>query len=486
MLILFLVVLAMGLTDAATLEKIAVLHRHGARSPLGVVNGGLVCEYPYCQLTDNGKAMCRSLGLYLQQEYNASSLLSFPSRYNVSFIASEATEYPRVVISAEAMIMGFYEGREPLPFVDFAPKTTDLRLCMWQSWPTWKIRSTYNHELHVDDAWVKALIGEDGLQMIGQYFGIESLCTADPTDCISFVQDFISCNVSSGAPVPSFLMNNWTVYRQVVSRFLGRILGYNRSSHYSTQVGSLGYPYVTSVLQYFSDPSAPLMRMKHSAAHDWTLIAVYSALGIWSVQDAGNERFVPRFAETLILERWQGDDGRQYVKGRWGFPDQAPGNHTYSFQVANLSCIDANGTLYKALDTAGQWCLQDDLERFVNTTAPLSSLGVCYASDNMLQNENCDGDAAPPVGSRCYFYRQHCPQAPCGQTDGAIADPARGLKCQTNQLGKDTPFLVATIVALVSPSLLAGAIGGFYFAAKIKNFLWGSKGTAEENKPIAQ
>jgi hypothetical protein len=470
--------------------KLVVLHRHGARTPMGVVNGSLLCEYPYCQLTTQGKDMCRSLGRYIDTTYNDSGLITLPENYNVSYMSSIATDYSRVVISGEAMVMGLFAESplQALPFVDFVPINTDINLVMWKSWPSWIIRNTYNVEVHVDDAWVRAFINASHLAALGEYFGIEALCASTPTDCVGFVQDSIACNISMGSPVPAWVFERWDDYRVVVSKFLGRVLGYDPTDAYDQNVGSYGFPFATSALAFLTDNTSGLLQLQHFAAHDWTLIAVYSALGIWSPADAGNTTFVPRFAETLLLEQWS-DEGAVYIKAKWGYPNQTSGSgYAYDFRAANMSCMSADGTVYSALSTAQMWCPAADVWRFVNTTAPQSSQGVCYATDESLQTQDCDGDSAPPAGSRCLFYRQQCPAATCGQTEGAIADPARGYMCQAQQLGKDSPFMAATIVALVAPALLGGAITGFYFTNKLRNVFWSLTGSAslDEKQPLAQ
>lgn len=485
--ILLLTAAAVVVADP-NLEKLVVLHRHGARTPLGVSGTTLLCDYPYCELTDEGKDMLRSLGRFLWARYCSSGLLPLPVPYNVSFMASQSTQYSRVVVSAEAMIMGLYEGSEPLPFVDFVPKTDDTALVMWESWPTWKIRSTYDLEAGKIADWVTSFIGGENITALGDAFGVADLCAEDPVDCIGYVQDTIACNVSMGAPVPQWALDRWDDYRTVVSTFLGNMLGYDAADPYDRSVGSLGYPFASEVMSYFADSSSGLMTWRHYAAHDWTLIAVYSALGLWSPSDLGNTTFVPKFAETLLLELWS-DDGELYVKGHWGYPDQAPGDHEYSFRLANLTCMSPNGTLYGTMSVANGWCPLAHLHAFVNQTAPDAPEGICFATDDMLSQQGCDDNAAPPIGSRCYFFREKCPAAPCGQVPGAIADPARGYMCQSRQLGKDTPFLAATLVALICPSLLFGAIGGFYFADKLRDVLWrlrGRDGSRDERQPIAK
>lgn len=138
-----------------------------------------------------------------------------------------------------------------------------------------------------------------------------------------------------------------------------------------------------------------------------------------------------------------------------------------------MKCITPNGTSYRS-DGTPYGCPIEDLQRFVQTTAPASPLGICYSTDKMLKAQNCMSDDAPPAGSRCLFYRQNCPMVDCGKTTGAIADPAAGYACQSNQLNKGTQYFTATVIALVAPSLLAGAIMGFYGADRIRSRVWGS------------
>lgn len=488
--ILLLAVIFAATSDGAQFEKLLVLHRHGARTPMGVVNGSLFCQFPFCQLTTQGKEMCRSLGRYIGDAYNTTGLLNLPPIYNVSFMSSEGTDFSRVVVSGEAVVMGLYENStiDALPFVDYKPAELDVNLVMWKSWPTWIIRNTYDVEVHVDDAWVRAFIGDAHLTQLGETFGIQEICATSPTDCVGFVQDSIACNVSSGEEVPQWAYDRWDDYRVVVSRFLGRLLGYDPTDNYDLNVGSFGYPLLSDAFSgFFSSTATGLLQLQHYAAHDWTLIAVYSALGIWTPADSGNTTFVPRFTETLLLEQWS-DGGEMFIKARWGYPNQtAASNHTFMFRDANMSCMRADGTVYSALASVSAWCPLADVWRFVNSTGPQSEQGICYATDEMLKSEGCNDDQAPPSGSRCLFYRQQCPAVQCGETNGAIADPARGFMCQAQQLGKDIPFMAATVVALVAPALLGGAIGGFYFANKLRDFFWSfRKDSVGEQQPLAQ
>ena len=480
---LFVCVLLVYFAEAeGLLDKVLFLHRHGARMGSGIINGTVRCSSPFCKLTPEGIDQGFQLGVYLSTQYKEA--LRIPDSYNVSFIRSVSTCIPRAVRTAEAVIMGFFHNSTAvptLPFVDYMPCDVDLEMSMWTSWPGFVMQNRYALVAAELNDYTRTTIGTANVQMFGQMFGLELLCSSAPTECVNYVNDAVSCNLSAGLPVPQLLLDQRLLLLQVNAHFFGLLIGYNpKVSDFDFNAGSLGFPFAQAALQFLDTPGAQaanentstLVRMRHFGAHDWTLTAVYAALGIWTIESEDDIVNVPQFGETLVLEK-RVEGGLAYLKAKIAVPGQLPSNHAnITEREAVLQCIDAARLRYNS-STSSNGCLLEDVARFVETVGPVSTLGVCYASADTLSQQGCDGNSAPAVQSPCYFYRLRCPSAPCGSVQGAIADPARGFQCESRQLDKGTPYLLATIVALMAPSLLAGAIGGFYAMGMLRRVLWG-------------
>lgn len=465
LLLLFAILLVtVAADDPPTLEKLFVFHRHGARTTVGIVDGRTNCYTPFCQLTRAGKEMCYNIGRHVMQTYNQ-SLLHF-SDYQVSQMKSESTESPRVTVSAEAMVLGMFP--ESLPFVDFLPYDQDIRLSMWASWPTWLLYDNYDHAAREDEEYVVKLVGQDFINRFAKFYGLEKVCNNMPMDCINAAWDMVVANRSNGEIVVPFIGELESKMRTAMARFLSRLLGYNpKHSEYQKNVGSFGYPLATSIMEYFATKTEH--KLYHVAAHDWTLFALNAALGIWTPENMDDSRYVPYFAETLIMELRKGPNGEEYVKAIRGIPQQGfDSQHLLETSEVGMRCLDKAGNVYRSNDTAHPYgCLLRDLWAYVNTTAPAPDGGVCYANDDIIGDADCDTDDAPLPGSRCLFYRSHCPGAACGPIAGALADPASNYACQSRQHAKEIPFIAATLVALIAPAVLGGAIFGFYIATPL-------------------
>ena len=476
---LYLVLLCLGsmiaLVNADTLHSISFIHRHGARTSLGLVDGRATCSAPFCHLTKAGIRMCLAVGTTIREAYfDRLGLTGIP--YNVSYVHSESTEVPRVVISGEAAVMGMWP--DSLPFVDYVPAKDDIWLSPWTAAPTWKIRGQYDViEARVNNALLYESVGNETLQLIASMTGLH--CDVNPIECINYAQDVLAANASAGLPLNPELAAKWDDLRSGVARFMAALLAYDPADEYNRQVGSFGKPQADKMLANIQQGG--LHKVHHYAAHDWSLMALYGALGVWTPVDYDNERFVPRFAETLVLEEHR-MDGKVYIKAMWGRPNQTLVEH-YTMRLApeKLQCIDANGRNYTSLEDE-KGCLLEDMWRYVNTTAPQSPAGQCYATEDMFRRHDClNSTAAPAEDSRCYFYRLKCPAADCAMIPGAVADIAQGLACVVPTVTHSN-YMTTTVIALVAPFALFGAIGGFYGTRR----LFGRKADLDESTPIAK
>jgi hypothetical protein len=465
------------------LRSIAVIHRHGARYGVGFVNGSATCNAPFCELTDQGKRQCMAVGEKIRADYfDQFGWQAHP--YNVSLIHSESTSVSRVVISGEAAVMGMWPNS--LPFVDFVKNTDDLLLSMWTSWPAWKIRSTYSvEEAKMNTALIMTPL-EPLLNRITELYGLN--CKVNAMECIMFAQDNLAANRSLGWISDPILEEHWEDFRSVVARFFSELLAYDPADPYDRQLGALGYPFMSYLFGRFAneltDPNVALQRMHHFAVHDWTLMAFYGTIGIWTPANRTDERFVPRFAETLVMEHHL-IDGVSHIKARWGYPTQeAVPSPVLNLTDARILCINDAGSVYSSLDSPNG-CRLDHLWRYINHTAPQSPSGVCYATPEMIEQQNCHLTTPPPEHSRCYFYRHKCPAEDCALIPGAISDAANGFACAVPEAPS---YLLSTILALTIPFAIVGAGLGFVAIPKINALLSkdDSQKYQDESTPIAR
>ena len=436
--------------------------------------------------------MCRAVGKYVKETYFGltgwEELRDQP--YNVSFIHSESTQIPRVTVSGESAVMGMWPGS--LPFVDFKQTDLDIEMSPWTSWPAWKIRNTYSTVgSNLSFSLLEDMVGKDLVDLISGMYP-QLTCTKDSSklmECLALVQDVLASNKSEGLDMVDPVLGkeeNWDKLRSVVAMFTSLMLAYDPHSEYDRMTGSLGYPMAQHVLGQIKYQT-PEKRVHHYACHDWTLLALYSAIGHWQPSDRTDPRFVPRYSETLILEEHRAITSKgadqPIIMAYWGYPNQSPPKAGASYELSNLQpamlrCLGEgpNEVPYNATN-----CPLEDLERYVNTTAPKSPSGICYATEESLQMNDCAGVGAAEPGSRCYFYRERCPAEPCANIAGAIADVSSNFSCV---VPPEAPhYMATTLVALICPTIVFGAVLGFFCLPKV--FGIGQSGGGEE-EPIAK
>lgn len=475
-------------TAYAALVKLAIMHRHGARSGSSLVDGQVICAYPYCQLTSRGIDQLRTVGRYINMTYG--SQLGLPPQYNVSYITSVSTAVPRVVVSAEAFIMGVYDGQEPLPFIQFDPDNVDTMMSQWNSVPSFILQNRYNVSLAYVNPITLATMSSEDIEYIANYLGLYDQCVVQnsPYTCVAIVADNYASNYTNGLPVDPRLTLLYPTLRQLVARFVNFMMGYQPlapNNTWSREVGSLGYQWAQDMIGFFNTPPSAnsITVLKHYAAHDWSLSALYGAVGHVTEANAGDAATVPQFGQTVVFELHSDGGGAPYIVPKMGYPTEEPNVPiTFGLSPMAILCAAADGSVYNG--TNG--CPLEDFSRFVASTAPQAPNGQCYYTPEMMAEAQCLDSAMPPMGSSCLFYRQACPLTPCALSEGSLADPRFGYGCSSLQEADDPPYFAATVAALVVPSVLAGAIAGFYGAAVFRRRLFKEQASAEERLPFAQ
>ena len=445
---------------AGEIEKLFVLHRHGARTPIGVApSGKLLCTFPFCQLTAYGKAMCRSLGTYLRATYGDARVFGFPPHYNVTELQSVSTSIPRVVVSGEAAVLGLYP--DAFPFVDFVPVEDDLAMSFWTSWPTWQIRGTYDVETARLNPIAETMFDSAYLQSLGAALGIP-WCDTKPSDCISLVYDAVASNISNNVAVNPVAQSRFADMRVFLAAFYRHMLGYDPNDAYKKDVGAYGHLLGQEVMQLFTSTTVDHFpyRFFHRAAHDWTVFPFYGALGAWNTSNWNDTRWAIRFAEAVVLELRAGDsaDSPKRVRASWGKPEQtALAEYHYTFEPLTMRCVAADGAVTFATE-----CELDDLWRQINSTGPAHADALCYATQPMMEAKDCDTAAAPAANNTaCAFYRARCPHAQCGTVPNSVADAARDLACVSLDTATQKKLAIGTIVAVGAGTLVVGAVLGY-------------------------
>lgn len=478
-LLLLLLLAAVHGCDAA-LEKVFVLHRHGARTAMGVLpSGKLSCNEPHCRLTDFGKAQCVAVGQALAQRYRAQLGLT---DYNVTKMHSVSTAIDRVVLSGESVVLGMYP--DALPFVDYVRVTDDVQMSWWNSWPAYKMSDAYNRAVRDVELTAAGLFNSSVLTRFGVMFGLEAMCASSPADCASFVSDAVASNLTSGLAVEPWILALRPQLQRVTASFMAALIGYDPSDSYKRSVGSYGYPLTSAMMRMFADARSPSgfeYNFFHRAAHDWTLFSAYSSLGLWTPADTGADWTVVRFAETLIVELHSDGTATRRLKAFKAVPSQGySADYSYSVPIneVGIKCTAANGTVtYSNGTSAG--CDMDSVWRTINASAPASGDGICYATHAWKKDRDCLGNGAPAADSACAFYRERCVNAGCGSLPKAVADPAQGFACVSLDAAPQSTMALASVLAVVLSTITVGSVIGYLAGGKFEAALRGWCGKSE-------
>jgi len=105
-----LVVSSLGPVTASHIEFVALVHRHGDRSPVSFLptslNNGYWKEGPG-QLTAIGVSMLHKLGVSLRERYVTNTSL-FPGFYSRRHVYVRSTDVDRTLMSAESLLEGLF------------------------------------------------------------------------------------------------------------------------------------------------------------------------------------------------------------------------------------------------------------------------------------------------------------------------------------------------------------------------------------------
>ncbi|KAH9598008.1 hypothetical protein LSM04_000646 [Trypanosoma melophagium] len=465
--------------ESATLQKVTLLARNGARGLIHLTNKSLLCDG--CMLSTVGKQMSVKLGEFILSRYR--DQLELGDRFDPTHVEFRAAETERTIITSEAIIMGIYPNAFPL--VKYTPESKDEVLGFTKSWPSWLLRDAWKEKLHADDVWALKMIGERNIATLSRFLPsiYDGMCKESPSLCALYVYDSWCVNASVGNRDPS-LQPLLGALESISKRFSWRLYGVNPGNEVDESIGPLAGPLIRNIMTELVSKKS-MVKLSVSVAPMSVVFATLSNLGVFNVENtlAVNSTHMPGFGDTIAFE-YSTTTSRQYVKAylftylsnKNDISESVTGDYTAS--LIGISCMDKQGNIYFS-DKKPDGCAVEDVLRYLDESLGEAE-GKCYITDSALASADCESEDAPSVDSLCYFYRSQCPGAQCGPISGAIADPSKGFACQDAQLNKNTPYLAATIVAIGAPCLLAGSIVGFYLSGRIRRlFNFGRKPTNE-------
>ena len=460
-----------SITGSSTLEKLIIVHRHGARTPL--LSNPDQCGPLGCgQLSPEGRRMLESLGGYLRTQYGH---FLFPSMddtstyYNPEVFGVRSSGESRTVQSAEAMLSGLFAfQRGESPFLGtYTKPSEDDNLLRPQTTPgnaMWNEATSGPLNAYLSNVVIPAVsinytspTGMATLKTVGEELNLGGECVdpslrtpADtnmapynPFICLLDAQDYswfiaTTFNTSEWKRLYPTVFANFKLIDEAMHTYnewwyykYGDVLG---DGNYTAKSGSIGRDLAKAVLKdAAASTSTQKMQFVDYSTHDTTIMPLAMAFGNMTVMR-------PDFGAAFVFEvRRSVDTQALYVVAKYGNCDQTPGSaHIYTIEPFMLKCIDNSG-----VQTSSDTCLVGDVDRYIDTVQTGSSpMGFyCYLSNSMRETIQCtpqstlstDIALAPSCAGvsnatdchlqqMCIMYRQRCPQWACVDSVDTAAD----------------------------------------------------------------
>jgi hypothetical protein len=423
-----LCLLAVG--ASATLERIFVLHRGGARTPAALVNNEMTCaHHGACALADHGVAQMTALGHQLQQRYPT---ILLPAEYDVTKMQSVSTDEKRTVQSAEAVVTGMWQNA--LPFVDFVPLNQDMQLAAWCSWPAVVLAGGPSRNDTDFATAALQILDRTTIKSIAQELGVDATCDVNLAVCLRYIADTAACQLANGTALGPQLSQFQHEVKRIRALSLSLRNGYypNRDP-LERNAGSFGYPLASAMIAALTyTPAAGFVyNTIHRAGSDATLLAFYAATGVWQPSFESSTEFASGFGEAVIVERLSHENGPDTLKAYRALPTQTySATYTYdvTFTEIGLKCVSSSSGVSYTNETS-DGCTVNQVWAAINSTAGADDSAECYVSDANLRANKCNDRGAPVAGSPCEFFRNTCIDEPCAGNSNWIADPSQGFAC---------------------------------------------------------
>lgn len=342
-----------ALVSGATLQTVAVIHRHGARAPVPTVNTSALCPGGSAGcgvLTLQGKEMLNNLGKYLRAHYNET--IQPCSFYNPDVVHTQSTDVDRTIQSAGALLRGLYmhldnTPERVYPVVNTRDVERETELLVWDGWPAlvmWSAATNAEFFPMVSQDILQNVLNATALAAIGQEIGLTEECdstlpTFFPFQCAIDAEDMYSCAITTGTTDKYPVTGHF--YPQLVEALvtynvyaMGKFDEVTNGGAFLKAVGSFGFPLAEALVSHLADGSRSLT---HYSGHDITLIPLYNALGNFTMLN-------PRFGAAMIFESWvdTNEDGATstFVVASLGNlgSRRSPTSHTHSATSRLRAC----------------------------------------------------------------------------------------------------------------------------------------------------
>ena len=422
------------------LQRVAIVHRHGARKPDGLSNDTICddtktgCGY----LMWEGFAQLRSLGATLRSWYD--DLL--PPTYKPKKIKVRTTDVPRTCQSADAFLQGLFADDTEVvsPVYENVDHKYDP-LMIPKSWPSMRlhIAATAATQKALLLNYAQSLADTTVLKLIGEETSQYEVCPSDPVECLHQAQDIESSLKAEGKlddyPTLQKMEDDLNSFVEYENR-LRYVFAANDT--FVLGAGSLGNILAQEIARHASTlrNKRGSRRLFEYSAHDNTLVPLYITLGENNPTGTG---LLPQFGEAIVFEMHQSTVNKSavYIRAFVGYPPQGPSSkYPYTFSPFPLKCIDMKGTVYtkrpaRSSDDGG--CPVDDWVRFLNTTRPQGN-GDTYCFYNPPDQKLMCPAGENPVEEEqeaCRNFRLKCPAEACRGVPNSLLDIEHGLACRS-------------------------------------------------------
>ena len=443
-------------------DRIIVVHRHGARTPIVSVNTTAICKpHGKCgSLTSNDKDMLYHLGRYLRENYNT-TITPYSYYDPEGSIVSRSTDTPRTIQSATEMIKGLFAhliktdvnhetNPSPLedslldPVVSTVPLDRDDLLLVWTGLPSLVLmQAVWNNDFFatMQNQTLK-LLSLAKLRQLGAEVGPSEECdlqahpqTFNAFNCALDLQDFWNCNRAEGfaASYPLLAKYGPGVLTQVLEEYNSWsewIFDDNKyNGNFIRDAGTLGFQLATKIINDAKQPTEGSPSVFHYSGHDTTLMPLWQTLGNLTLLNPG-------FGAAMIFEVYSGEANKTIIKAKIGEPGQLPDDHTYRFDEYQMLCTRME-SVGGAVTYTSASCPLEDFERFIQGRGPTSVLGKCFANASMLAAVQCTPEERGPLKKKltqaCKVFRQACPITACGDENFITSS----LECDPRVLNVD-------------------------------------------------
>ena len=388
-------------------ERIILVHRHGARTPIANISGACGKE-PCGELSAAGESMLRSLGRHLRETY-----AFLPNTYDLGAFANHADTIDRTIQSSAAMLHGLFEFNESYQFYPAIKtvKSSYTAMLPWNSYPIYLLHTATTADSLGDYA-LRTYLGKPGYPTSEEIIAVgnetkNTYCSLGLNPCFSVSYDFLTVMITLGKfdEYPT-AVSVWSKYQKLFNVIM-RLQQYDYDAVVANTsfFEDAGYPgsYLAQEIAESALHSGPALH--EWSGHDTTLMPLFVALG--------NTTFVyPDFATTLIFEIFS-KNGTKQLRAKLGSPEQTPGDHPYTFGDFALQCLDQGNRQYTV---TSEGCPVNDFRRYIESRSNPAPLGVCGVLESDKEYNLCPGSnttAAPP-DTTCYIFRNTCPYSACG------------------------------------------------------------------------